>query len=147
MTCLIWRKQRRRGQDLVGDGKVPVPEWHQERMGGLWPGLPHRQCVQCCKVIASSGTDLAALPLCGATGTQRQDRRPCHAWWEEGPLSIRHSQLSTHRRATPKRVLLKAAWSGRLAEVLGTGWLEWVGAVRLCLQKEGLDLSNSREGQ
>lgn len=61
-------------------------------------------------------------------------------------MSIRHSQLSTHRRATPRRVRLKAARSGGLAEVLGTGWLEWVGAVKLCLQ-EGQDLSNSREGQ
>lgn len=61
-------------------------------------------------------------------------------------MSIRHSQLSTCGQATPKEVLLKAAWPGRRVEVLGTGWLEWAGAVRLRLQKEDLDLSNKQQG-
>lgn len=68
MTCfLIWRiglivvgllagKERRRGQ-TIGDGKGTCSGRHQERMGGLWLGLPHGQCVWCCKVTASSGAE------------------------------------------------------------------------------------------
>lgn len=38
-------KAKKKRKDLIGDGKVPVSGWHQERMGGLWPGLPHRPCT------------------------------------------------------------------------------------------------------
>lgn len=75
MTCfLIWRmgpvvvglSSQRKGEEggaSVVMAKFPIPgclQRDQERLGGLWPGLQHRQCMWRCKVTAGVSPFLLA---------------------------------------------------------------------------------------